>query len=107
MIVLKIIDAIRETGAFVKREQKTGRYWDVGDHIAREKVSREFRLALASRKKQKDRVGITATARKMKSDKCSEHLDRAHSEGSVGNLPVSLSTYPSSARNPFHREVVM
>ena len=56
MIVVGILDAIRdgsEVGGFVKHDPKSGRYFEVGDEVAREKIGQQFRTALAERRKDK------------------------------------------------------
>ena len=56
IIVLGILDAIRDAsqvGGFVKQDPKNGRYFEVGDEVAREKVGQQFRTALAARRKEK------------------------------------------------------
>ena len=45
-MVMKIVDIVREAsvgGGFVRKNAKTGRWYEVGDSIAREKVSQRFR----------------------------------------------------------------
>ena len=56
MIVVGILDVIRdgsEVGGFVKHDPKAGRYFEVGDEVAREKIGQQFRTALAARQKEK------------------------------------------------------
>ena len=49
MVVTDIVNAIREKGnAFIKLDQKTGQWQDIGDYLSREKVSQLLRNANSS-----------------------------------------------------------
>ena len=51
LIVSSIVDKIRRdspNGGFVKLNTKTGEWYEVGDHLAREKVGQSFRDSLSS-----------------------------------------------------------
>lgn len=53
-IIFSIVVQIREhspEGGFVKHDEATGRYYEVGNHLAREKVSQAFRDALSMKYK--------------------------------------------------------
>lgn len=45
-IVTEIIDTVRRHGQFVKYDTKSGRWFEVGNHLAREKVGQTIRDAL-------------------------------------------------------------
>ena len=46
-IVIQVREQSKEGGGFVKLDESTGRYYEVGNHLAREKVSQTFRDALS------------------------------------------------------------
>ena len=53
-IIFEIVMKVREIspeGGFVKLDKSTGRYFEVGNHLAREKVSQTFRDALSQKYK--------------------------------------------------------
>ena len=57
LIICELVQRVREAsplGGFVKKDINTGRYYEVGDHFAREKTSQAFRDALHERFKSGD-----------------------------------------------------
>lgn len=53
-IIFNIVVRVRENsrgGGFVKLDESTGRYYEAGNHLAREKVSQTFRDALSEKYK--------------------------------------------------------
>jgi|Transcript_3628 hypothetical protein len=56
LIVMSIVDTVRDNsprGGFVKHVVRTSRWYEVGDHLAREKVGQALREALVAKDPQK------------------------------------------------------
>lgn len=74
LIVMSIVDTIREsspTGGFVKHDQRTGTWYEVGDHVAREKVGQALREALSHQRGQALKKGKSQSRQAMKSRRSS------------------------------------
>ena len=95
LIVSGIVDTVRsaaQEGAFVKLDNRTKRYIEIGDAAAREKVGQLFREMLAQQDPEK--IQKRKDARKARALK--KKLARGSSTGSASS-DVSVSTSETSA----------
>jgi hypothetical protein len=78
LIVSEVVNGIRERspdGGFIKKDKRTGRWFEVGDHLAREKVGQQFRDALHTQY----RSSTKAKSKRKKARKQEQQLARASS----------------------------
>jgi hypothetical protein len=91
MILSNIVQRVRinsPEGGFVKKDSETGRWYEVGDFLAREKTSQYFRDALH------EQYSSSAQAKYNRRKK--RHTDGNYLE----TLPPASSVFPPSAANP-------
>lgn len=91
MILSNIVQRVRinsPEGGFVKKDSETGRWYEVGDFLAREKTSQYFRDALH------EQYSSSAQAKYNRRKK--RHTDGNYLE----TLPPTSSVFPPSAANP-------
>jgi len=76
-IIFDIVTKVRESspdGGFVKQDKSNGRYFEVGNHLAREKVSQTFRDALSGRYKS----STSAKAHRRKQERLDQKMSTRH-----------------------------
>ena len=84
IVVTNIVDAVRAKGmGFIKRDDKDGHYWQIGDRLSREKVGQMMRDAQGSRYRS------STKAKKIRRQECSAMVSRATQRIVHSNLVVS------------------
>lgn len=62
-VVMGIVDQVRKGGSlFVKQDEDTGRWYDIGDSLAREKVGHSLRDQVTAMKKHREKDGTASSA---------------------------------------------
>lgn len=59
VVVLCIVNEIRKTSAFVKKDEKTGKWFDIGDQSAKEKVGHALRDLITAHSKKRSATRST------------------------------------------------
>lgn len=103
-ILSVIVEKVRTKGGFIKMDTKTGQWYDVGDFLAREKVSQAFRDALSDKYKsstayKKKRREVEQTGQ-LFDDDSNPNADQGYSmmkTGTADSVPSSLSAPPQFA----------
>jgi hypothetical protein len=92
MVVTAIVDAVRESrtnhprGGFVRKDAASGRWYEMGDKTAREKVGHALRDAIKllnreSKKKSAPTAPFQPTVKKSKRRRTNDHVVNAKSDG--------------------------
>jgi len=99
LIVISIVDTVRQrtpNGGFIKKDSKSGEWYEIGDHSAREKVGQTIREALTQqdpkkRALQRKKRALNRKRRNSLSDGASSDSssEEVHTDEVVSNRSVS------------------
>ena len=92
-ILSDVVEQVRKNsgqGGFIKKDPNTGRWYEVGDFLAREKTSQAFRDVLHDKYKSSN-----TAKKKRRQEEQAEKLVRAHSNRSLGANSLDASSVHS------------
>ncbi|KAL7570266.1 hypothetical protein ACA910_020688 [Epithemia clementina (nom. ined.)] len=92
-ILSDVVEQVRKNsgvGGFIKKDPDTGRWYEVGDFLAREKTSQAFRDVLHDKYKSSN-----TAKKKRRQEEQAEKLVRAHSNRSLGANSLDASSVHS------------
>lgn len=98
-LIKSIVSQVRESspdGGFVKFDVKGGKWYEVGDNVAREKVSQTFRDALT------DQYKSSTTSKTLK-----RRQERINRQSSVGSTDSTSTTYSDISSSPQQRAAIV
>merc|ERR1712176_749104 len=100
-IIMSIVDQIRKgspNGGFVKRNKDDGKWYEIGDHLAREKVSQCLRDSLSQK------YGSSTKAKRCRRNEEVEQFDNAVDDFVRNNCQGVLDSMRAISKMAYHTD---